>query len=106
MVTQMQTNAKQYQNYRIDTVDSNPSGSFTYNFFHRSQDDAGIIILQLVADAEAMGIKLKHYKDKLGEGYYGSYNRYTIYIHSSKESKSGGLYRNVKLIVKPAGAIF
>lgn len=106
MVTQMLTNAKQYQNYRIDSVSSNPSGSFTYNFFHRSQDDAGIIILQLVADAEAMGIKLKHYKDKLGEGYYGSYNGYTIYIHSSKESKYGGLYRNVKLIVKPAGAIF
>ena len=106
MVTQMLTNAKQYQNYRIDSVSSNPSGSFTYNFFHRSQDDAGIIILQLVADAEAMGIKLKHYKDKLGEGYYGSYNGYTIYIHSSKESKSGGLYRNVELKVKPAGAIF
>ena len=105
MVTQMQTNTKQYQNYRIDLVSSNPSGSFTYNFFHRSQDDTGIIMFQLVADAEAMGIKLKHYKDKKEEGYNGSYNGYTINIHSIKGA-NGGLYNDVVLKVKPAGAIF
>ncbi len=105
MVTQMQTNAKQYQNYRIDLVSSDPSGSFTYNFFNRSQDDTGIIMFQLVADAEAMGIKLKHYKDKKEEGYNGSYNGYTINIHSIKGA-NGGLYNDVVLKVKPAGAIF